>query len=491
MNTKSYFFQSFLIILLSAVFFLVIKQVLPKKIFSEKAGTTKNVLIDSMLIDAFEKEKVNSKTSKTDSLENETITFYEKNGVTFPKESYENYKGFQYLIPFYEKLFQLETAQNGNVRIAYFGDSMTDGDMIVQDFRSSFQSKFGGKGVGFVAITSESATSRSSITHQFSGNWKTQSYLNVKNPIRPFGINGHVFFANDTTNSAWVKYKANNGKFTSQLENPTLFYGNSENAHAKIYYQISNDTLNKKLAPNQLLNTLRLSEKAIKSLRIDFKNARNVPVYGFNFDDGKGVHVDNFSQRGNSGIPISKFNIALMQSFQKRLNYDLIILHYGTNVLNYGTKNYNWYERSMTKTINRLKECFPGVAILIISTADKASKYETTMQTDSAVVPLTLAQKRYALKTQSGFVNLFTLMGGDGAITKWVEDEPTLANKDYTHFNFRGAKKVSELIYSQIYKGYEQYKVLRKKRKAVMQLKPAVTADSIVTNPENETDDEE
>ena len=30
---------------------------LPKKIFSEKAGTTKNVLIDSMLIDAFDAEK--------------------------------------------------------------------------------------------------------------------------------------------------------------------------------------------------------------------------------------------------------------------------------------------------------------------------------------------------------------------------------------------------------------------------------------------------
>ena len=54
MNTKSYFLQSFLIVLLSAVFFLGVKKVLPKKIFSEKIGITKNVLIDSMLIDAFD-----------------------------------------------------------------------------------------------------------------------------------------------------------------------------------------------------------------------------------------------------------------------------------------------------------------------------------------------------------------------------------------------------------------------------------------------------
>src|SRR5690606_24819665 len=113
-------------------------------------------------------------------------------------------------------------------------------------------------------------------------------------------------------------------------------------------------------------------------------------------------------------IPISKFDVSLMKAFQEKLDYDLIILHYGTNVLNYGTKDYNWYDKSMTRTVNRLKECFPGVSILIVSTADKASKYETEMKTDSAVVPLTNAQKRYAVKTKSSYVNLYTLMGGDG-----------------------------------------------------------------------------
>ena len=82
-----------------------IKEVLPKKIFSEKAGTTKNVLIDSMLIDAFDAEKGIDKSETAtigDSLSNQPITFYETNGVTFPEETYDNYKGSQYLIPFYE-----------------------------------------------------------------------------------------------------------------------------------------------------------------------------------------------------------------------------------------------------------------------------------------------------------------------------------------------------------------------------------------------------
>ena len=126
--------------------------------------------------------------------------------------------------------------------------------------------------------------------------------------------------------------------------------------------------------------------------------------------------------------------------------------------------------------LNHLKECFPGVAILIVSTADKATKYDLEMKTDSAVVPLTLAQKKYAVQVEAGYVNLYTLMGGDGSMVKWVEEAPASANKDYTHFNFRGAKRISSLIYNQIYGGYEQFKKLRANRKVT---KPAVKKDSV------------
>lgn len=437
---------------------------MPKKIFSEKAASSKNVLIDNMLVEAFDEVKTDEKATIGDSLANQPIVFYETDGIVFPQEEFETYQGNQYLISFFEKLYQLEIEQKGNVRIAYYGDSMTDGDMIVQDFRSNMQQRYGGKGVGFVAISSESAASRSSITHEFSENWKTQSYLNVKYPLRPFGINGHVFFNNDSISKSWVKYTAGRRKNATQLDSPTLFYGNSNNKNGEIFYKIGRDTLYKKLVPNNTLNTIVLSNSSIKSLKVDFQKTKSVPIYGFNFDDGKGVHVDNFSQRGNSGIPISKFNIDLMRSFQKKLDYDLIILHYGTNVLNYGTKNYNWYERSMNKTVNRLKECFPDVSILVISTADKATKYEMEMKTDSAVVPLSTAQKRLAIRSKTGFVNLFSLMGGAGSMRKWAEEQPILANKDYTHFNYQGSKKIADLLSAQLLQGYEKYKKLRQNR---------------------------
>lgn len=469
MNTKSYFFQSFAIVALAFIAFIGFKQVLPNKIFSDSKIDSKNVLIDSMLLESVANDSLsleNDSIAKAEQQETQKeIVFEDTEGIEFPSETFENYKGYQYLVSFYEKLYQLEKNPQSKVRIAYYGDSMTDGDLIVQDVRTNYQERFGGNGVGFVSITSESAASRGSVKSVYSKNWKTQSYLNVKRPISPFGVNGHVFFANDKTNTTWVQYEAGTNKYSTTLDNPVLFYGKSTK-RGNVNFIIGKDTLRKNLVPNNLVNSLKLTSGSIKAFKANFVHADSIPIYGFNFDNGSGVHVDNFSQRGNSGLPISMFDADVMRAFNNNLKYDLVVLHYGTNVLNYGTKNYYWYEKGMKRVINKIRESFPGVSILIISTADKSTKYDLEMKTDSAVVPLMKAQKRYALESESGFVNLYTLMGGDGSMVKWVDETPARANKDYTHFNQRGAKAIGRLLYDQLNKGYEEYKILREKHDA-------------------------
>ena len=470
-QNKTYFFQSWLIVVIAIVAFIGFKSFLPKKLFPEATSNSKNVVVDSLMLEAVAE---GANLSDEDTLTNKTISFVTNPlGIKFSSEKFEQYKGYQYLISFFEKLYQLETNKKGKARIAYFGDSMTDGDMIVQDVRMQFQTVYGGEGVGFVNITSESASSRGSILHEFSPNWKAQSYLRTKSPLRSFGVNGSVFFAKDTANPIWVKYKAGRNRFSSTLNNPTLFYGSSKNKKAMLRQVIGKDTFYKKLTPNAILNTTQIGT-SLKNIKVNFINADSIPFYGFNFDNGKGIHVDNFSSRGNSGLPLGSFNIDLMNAFQQKLGYDLIILQFGTNVLNYDSLNYSWYERKMTSVVNHVKQCFPGAAILIITTADKSTKYDMQMKSDSAVAPLIMAQKRYAVKSEVGLVNLYTLMGGDGSMVKWVENVPAKANKDYTHFNYRGAKEIAQLIYKQIDTGYIEYKRLRALAKKKNQPKPMV-----------------
>ncbi len=468
-RNKPYFSQSFAIIVLSITALLVFKQILPRKIFPETAVVSKNIVVDSLALEAIQDTDTTAVVAIEDTLPDKKVVFKKRKGIQFPPEDFEDYKGYQHLIAFYEKLLQLETKDKGKVRIAYFGDSMTDGDLIVKDFRAKFQERFGGMGVGFVNITSESASSRATLKHEFSDNWKTVSYLNVKHPVSPFGVTGQVFFTKpDTVEHAWVKYRANRFSNLLLLNNPTLFYGKSNNTEGKVSVMTGKDTLVTSLEGNKLLNTIAIAPYDLKAFTAEFIATDSIPFYGFNFDDGRGVHVDNFSSRGNSGLPISIFNTKVMQAFNKELDYDLIVLHYGANVLNYGTYNYSWYEKRMKTVVSHIRECFPGVAVLIVSTADKSTKYDMEMKTDSAVVPLALSQKRYAIQSDAAFVNLYTLMGGEGSMVKWVEEVPALANKDYTHFNFRGSEKIGALIYEQISQGYEQYK----KMKGIKQLMP-------------------
>ena len=93
------------------------------------------------------------------------------------------------------------------------------------------------------------------------------------------------------------------------------------------------------------------------------------------------------------------------------------------------------------------------------------------MKTDSAVVPLVKAQKNYAISSQSGFVNLYKEMGGENSMIKWVEEEPVRADKDYTHFNYKGSVAVAKLIFDKINNGYLEYKKLRQKKNEVVKIK--------------------
>ncbi|WP_353117474.1 hypothetical protein [Myroides odoratus] len=454
--------QSLAIVILASGFFLFFKANLPQKIFSEEKPKTANVVIDSLLLEAIEEEKIAEKGDKaiaaTDADQEEGAVLVIQEEDLISNEGEASFKGMVFLDYFFSRLYEVENQNQGRARIAYYGDSMTDGDMIVQDLRKNYQDKYGGSGVGFIQITSESAQSRGSVTHKYSSNWKVQSYLNVKNPRKPFGIGGQVFFIKDTIKPTWVSYQAGNIRNMTTLNNPTLYYGRSANTQGSVEVIMQKDTLRKSLQAVAALNKLKLTGGSIKQLKLQFLHADSIPLYGIDVSSPTGVQVDNFSSRGNSGLPLSLFNVSVMQKFQKELDYSLIILHYGTNVLNYGSYNYSWYTKQMNKVVSHLRQCFPKASILVISTADKATKYNLTMETDSAVTPLMRAQRKYAMESKTGFFNLYEAMGGKGSMVQWVEESPAKANKDYTHFNFRGAQAVSALIFKQLEEGYAAYK---------------------------------
>src|SRR5258708_4104025 len=78
------------------------------------------------------------------------------------------------------------------VRIAFFGDSFIEGDILCGPFRDTLQRIFGGSGVGYMPITSEVTKFRTTIQHEFV-QWNTFSIVGKKKDNAPLGLPGYCF----------------------------------------------------------------------------------------------------------------------------------------------------------------------------------------------------------------------------------------------------------------------------------------------------------
>lgn len=368
---------------------------------------------------------------------------------------------------FYEGLRNIKTKKK--IRIAWFGDSMVEGDLITQELRAILQKKYGGSGVGIVPITSVTAGFRRTINHTFSENWKNKNLLD---PIsdEALGITGYVFnpqnlTISDTSNpipadASWVRYKSSKMRGLDKFHKVRLYYGLPTDIDASVHIEIDNMTrINKILNGKEPVNTLEIDneQKTFNEIKFTFINRQQLPVYAVSFESDTGVFVDNLSFRGNSGLPLSKIPQHILAEFNEKNQYDLIILEYGMNAVSAEITDYSWYQRGLDRIVKHIKRSFPNTALLFIGVPDKGYKDINGYITNPAIPLVINAERNAAENNGAAFWNLFEAMGGYNSMVKWVESDTALANKDYTHFNFRGASKVARLLYQELDKGYNEY----------------------------------
>ncbi|MEI6817927.1 MAG: hypothetical protein WCL14_15070, partial [Bacteroidota bacterium] len=118
---------------------------------------------------------------------------------------------------------------------------------------------------------------------------------------------------------------------------------------------------------------------------------------------------------------------------------------------------FSWYERGMKTVMKQFTQCFPKSSILMVSVNDKSTKVNGEMETDIGVPVLVETQKRLADSAHVSFWNLYEAMGGHNSMVAWAAADTALANKDYTHLNYRGAAKVANMLYKELINGYDDY----------------------------------
>lgn len=185
----------------------------------------------------------------------------------------------------------------------------------------------------------------------------------------------------------------------------------------------------------------------------------NSPVlFGILLDGQKGVAVDNFPMRGSSGTGYSMINSTIYQRQLEKTNVELIIMQYGINVIPNPVKNYDFYKRMFSRELEAIKKAKPGVSILVIGPSDMSRKLGGEYVSYPNIVKVRDAMKQAAYENDCAFWDLYSAMGGENAMVGWVNNSPTLAAKDYTHFNARGARYIGEMLYNAIMSDYSAWK---------------------------------
>ena len=171
-------------------------------------------------------------------------------------------------------------------------------------------------------------------------------------------------------------------------------------------------------------------------------------------ESNKGIYIDNYALRGNTGVDLKKIKIESLRKFQKELDYKLVVLEFGLNILSGKKTNFSRYEKHMVKIIKEMKEAMPEASFILIGVHDKCIKKGSKFITDPTVLKLVEAQRSIAEKSDIAFWNLFEAMGGKNSMVEWVNANPPRAFKDYIHFNDVGSKMEAEMLFEELLKNF-------------------------------------
>lgn len=350
----------------------------------------------------------------------------------------------QGLTRFYAAIDSIRSHER-TVRVAFYGDSFVEGDILIGDLRDTLQTVWGGAGVGFVPITSEVARFKRTLVHEYRG-WKPYSIVKDRDAHVPFGINGFVYKPEP---EAKVHYEgAKYFKHTRQWSQVRLFY--STRRDLKFVWQNEGQGPQEDVLPAKSggINVWKwgLPTPDIHAFAMRFPETDSLYVYGATLESGPGFYIDNFSVRGNTGGPLKRIRPDIARQFDRYQHYDLIVIQVGLNAVTNSLNNINWYRTELDRTFSHLQACFPGKPVLVVSVGDRANKQGTELVTMKSVPYIVAMQRDLARNHGFLFYDLYHGMGGPGSIIAMAEHKPMLANKDYTHLTHDGGRVIGYMF---------------------------------------------
>lgn len=332
------------------------------------------------------------------------------------------------------------------VRIAFFGDSFVEGDILTADLREKLQLAYGGGGTGFAPTSSPLTGFRRTVRTDAKG-WTSYNIMQRKRA--PETLRGHFYV------SGWMSQPAAGASTRWESTDARQRLDSCTTAHvlfrspsdSRVRLTL-NDTLRRTfdIPGDEAVRRIVVRAPHLHALAFEvLSGTEGFAGYGAVFESDAGVVVDNYSVRSNNGQAMFWTDPSVNAQIDAMLHYDLVILQYGLNIMQAGVKSYTNYAAQIEKMVAFVRSCFPGAAVLVLGVSDRSTKTDAGFEPMDAIPYMLDFQRGAARNTGAAFWPTCDAMRAQGGMEQFVKNG--WAGKDYTHINYAGGRRVAWALF--------------------------------------------
>ena len=384
-----------------------------------------------------------------------------------PVEEFFEGEGPSPLQRLYDKL--LDGSQP--VRIAFMGDSFVEGDILTADLREMLQETFGGGGVGFVPAASPFTGFRQTVKTTSKG-WTPYNIMQRKSVPDPYAddffVSGWVAAAADGASTRWDM--TSRRRHLEECSRARLLFISRSPSQVSVTLN-DGEVRTFGFEGDEVVRQIVVEEPQIRSLEMKVeRGADGFTAYGADFDDLKGVSVDNFSIRSNNGQAMFWTSPSVNAQINSMRPYDLVILQYGLNIMQADRHDYSLYAEQVEKMIRFVRSCFPQAAVVVMGVSDRSQRGEDGIVPMESARDLSQWQRSAAEACGAAYWDTYGAMQRLGGMTSFVDNG--WAGKDYTHINYAGGAQVARALFHGLLQGVQRH--IEYMREAIERQRPVI-----------------
>ncbi|HVE84419.1 MAG TPA: GDSL-type esterase/lipase family protein [Myxococcales bacterium] len=353
----------------------------------------------------------------------------------------------------------LEQGHTGRVAVAQLGASHTAAHYFTDQVRKRLAERFGGAGRGYVAAGRASPRlSEGGVSRELEGPWEVPDALSGPSRSAHWGLTGvraeggpgavlRTLFCTDCQDSG-----GRAGFQVHYLEEPGM--GRLE---VRLDGQVVASVPEGDQPVRRTAARVLSFEADGYALPLEVRNAGGGPVVVFGTSAEQlqpGIVWDSLGLPGATSCTLAGYDQATLGTQLQARRADLYVLFLGTNETVAERFDEEKIEGCYDTLLGTLRRAAPSAECLILGPTDRMEQqpygWIEAPSTDKVVYLL----RRVARQRGCAFWSPRAAMGGPGAIDRWLEHDPPLANPDHVHLSPEGYRLLADALANDLLAAY-------------------------------------